>query len=38
MLTNKIIIIEHQRNTKILLIKIRRDQYEVVASVLKQTT
>jgi hypothetical protein len=38
MLANKLIMIEHQRNTKILLVKIRWGQYEVVYSVLKQTT
>jgi hypothetical protein len=37
-LTNKVIIIEHLSNTKILLVKIHRDPYEVVSSVLKQTT
>jgi hypothetical protein len=38
MLKNKVIIIEHQSNTKILLVKIYRGQYEVVSSILKTTT
>jgi hypothetical protein len=35
MLANKLVIIEHQSNTKNLLVKIHRDQYEVVYSILK---
>jgi hypothetical protein len=35
MLANKLIINEHQSNTKIFLVKIHQDQYEVVSSVLK---
>jgi hypothetical protein len=35
MLINKLVIIEHKSNTKILLVKIHRDQYEVVSSIIK---
>jgi hypothetical protein len=35
MLANKLAIIEHKRDTKILLVKIHWDQNEVVSSVLK---
>jgi hypothetical protein len=35
MLANKLVIIEHQSNTKSLLVNIHRDQYEVVSSDLK---
>jgi hypothetical protein len=35
MLANKLVIIEHQSNTKILLVKIQQDQYEVVSFILK---
>jgi hypothetical protein len=35
MLANKLVIIEHKSNTKILLVKICWDQYDVVSSILK---
>jgi hypothetical protein len=35
MLANKLVIIEHKSITKILLVQIHQDQYEVVSSVLK---
>jgi hypothetical protein len=38
MLANKVMMIEYQSNTKILLVKNCRDQYEAISSILKQTT